>query len=310
MITPCASYSIINSELSVDLKIKHDDLYPAVGGGNKARKARYIIDFALMHGFDSVATNGGLQSNHARAIALAAVQHGLKCSLILHSESPDLPKKPSGNLLLMMLSGAKIQFCRLDELSDAMDNEIENLKKHNLNPLYIWGGGHCLEGSLAFYDAAKETQQQCGDWIPDYVLHASGTGTTQAGLIAGYSHLPASVIGISIARPTSRGTQVISDSLFELGDYLKKDFTSCSIQFRDEWTCGGYEKTSRELLALIDKTAKTSLILDPTYTGKAFLGMKNLIKSGEIPVGSKILFWHTGGLLNLLSSDKYLSRNI
>lgn len=307
MITPCEPLQI-KMALSDKYRIKRDDLYPSVGGGNKARKIQYILKYAVENGYNALVTNGGAQSNHARAAALAAAQHGIKCSLVLHAEVPENPSLLAGNLMLMRMSGADIHFCKLQDLATAMDEEMERLIVQRYKPLYIWGGGHCVQGSMAYYDAAKETQKQCGDWIPEYVVHASGTGTTQAGLIAGYANLPTKVIGISVARMKERGAQAVTESLMELGKYLKEDFSDATIDFRDDWILGGYEQTSGELFETIDQAALNGLILDPTYTGKAYMGMKHLIDNRAIQQDSKVLFWHTGGLLNLLSSPEYLKR--
>ena len=309
MITQC---DILQNDVCgpCDLRVKRDDLYPLLGGGNKARKIRYILKHAVENGHTALVTNGGVQSNHARATALAAASAGLKCSLVLHSEEPEQPHALSGNLMLMKMCGADLRFCRLADLAVTMDEEMGRLVDQGLKPLYLWGGGHCVQGSLAYYEAAHEAQRQCGDWIPDYVVHASGTGTTQAGLVAGYAHLPTKVIGISVARDKARGAAVVTESLSELGSHLKSDFSETVVDFRDDWIEGGYEKVSDRLINVIDEAGLTGLLLDPTYTGKAYLGMKSMVESGEIPEGSKVLFWHTGGLLNLLSSREYLERNV
>jgi 1-aminocyclopropane-1-carboxylate deaminase/D-cysteine desulfhydrase-like pyridoxal-dependent ACC family enzyme len=297
-------------EKSIDLRIKRDDLYPLTGGGNKARKIEYISKYAVNNGYNALVTNGGEQSNHARATALAAADLGLKSSIVLHVNNPNDPRKLCGNMMLIKMSGADIRFCCKADLSTTMDEEMDRLKAEGYKPLYIWGGGHCLQGSLAYYDAAQEAQSQCADWIPDYIIHASGTGTTQAGLIAGYAHLPTKVIGVSVARDKKRGAQVIQKSLNELGDYMGKDFTEADVDLRDNWIEGGYESISDRLINAVDEAALKGLILDPTYAGKAYLGLKSMVKTGSIPKGSKVLFWHTGGLLNLLSSPEYLTINI
>lgn len=307
MTTPCTP---LPDKLwaSENFRIKRDDLYPFVGGGNKARIMQSILKYAAKNGYDSLVTNGGIQSNHARVTSLAAAQLGINCSLVLHTNEPEKHKHLFGNLMLMQMSGADIRFCKLQELAEVMDMEMKRKRAQGYNPLYLRGGGHCLHGAHAYYKAAKEAQKQCGNWVPDYVIHASGTGTTQAGLVAGYAHLPTKVIGISVAREKERGTNAIKNLLMELGQYLKMDFSDEKIFFRDEWTLGGYEKTSTELFQVIDKAALNGLILDPTYTGKAYMGMKHLIASKEISQKDKVLFWHTGGLLNLLSSPEYLQR--
>ncbi|VVS95288.1 pyridoxal-phosphate dependent enzyme [Desulfoluna spongiiphila] len=294
----------------VDIRNFRDDLYPLVGGGNKARKIQYIIKNAVENRYNALVTNGGTQSNHARATALIAAQHGLKCSIVLHSDEPEAEHPVVGNLMVMKMAGADIRFCRLSELASVMDEEIDKLTTQGYNPLYIWGGGHCVQGSLAYYDAAKEAREQCGEWVPDYVVHASGTGTTQAGLIAGYADLSTKVVGVSVAREKERGSKVVSESLIELGQYLNKDFSKEVVCFRDEWILGGYERYSQALMDTISKAGKKGLILDPTYTGKAWFGLFKMIESGEIPEGSKVLFWHTGGLLNLLAHPAYIKLKI
>ena len=287
----------------IDLRIKRDDLYPFCGGGSKARKIGPIIRSAIHGGFDTIVTNGALQSNHARAAALACAEANLHCHLVLHTEEP-APTIMEGNLLLMHLAGAEIEYCQNSELAACMDAAMEKYQLRGKNPLYVWGGGHCIEGSMAFYDAAAEAQEQCADWIPDFVVHASGTGTTQAGLIAGYAHLPTRIIGISVARTPERGSEVIRQALQELGEYAHRDFSAAAIDFRDNWLEGGYGKTSTRLHETISEAARLGLVLDPTYTGKAFLGLRELHRTGLVPAGSRVLFWHTGGLLNLLSSNE------
>ena len=76
------------------------------------------------------------------------------------------------------------------------------------------------------------------------------------------------------------------------------------VDFRDHWTCGGYERSDRRVHEAIREVACTEgLSLDPTYTGKAFVALLDLVKSGEVPAGARVLFWHTGGLVNLLAAD-------
>jgi len=289
------------AEQGIDLRIKRDDLFPMSGGGNKARKIGYILRSARAGGHNAIVTNGGLQSNHARAAAIACAEAGLVCHLVLHTEEAP-PEIATGNLLLMQLAGAEIEYCRLAELAERMDAAVALCKKDGLDPLYVWGGGHCPEGSLAYYEAAKEAQAQCGSWIPDVVIVASGTGTTQAGLAVGYAQLPTRVLGISVARDQSRGKRVVEDSIAELCAARQLDRPARDVEFRDDWICGGYECTDGRLDRILQQAGRHGLILDPTYTGKAFLGLSELIESGEIPPGSKVLFWHTGGLLNLMAS--------
>lgn len=259
------------------------------GGGIKARKMQYIMNDVLKNGYDILVTNGGPQSNHARAAALMAASVGMKCHLVIVLE-PKVKYPLSGNILLMQMAGAKIEFCQKDQLSERMDAAVNHYKNLGHKPAYIWGGGHCHAGTVAFVDAAIEAKSQCKDWIPDYLVIASGTGTTQAGLTIGYADLPTQVIGISVARDHERGSRIVQDSI---DDYYKKvaaPIHDPKVDFRDNWTCGGYEQTNDDLLKIVRKAATVGLIVDPTYSGKGLYGLLDLVKSGEISQGSKVLF--------------------
>lgn len=287
--------------MDIDLVLKRDDLFPMAGGGSKSRKIQYIMDDILNKKHVVLVTNGGPQSNHARSSALIAAELGMRCHLVIVLE-PGKTYPVTGNLLFMKLSGAEIEFCEKERLSEVMDRAILKYKKAGANPAYIWGGGHNLAGTCAFVEAAFEVQHQCSDWKPDYVVLASATGSTQAGLIIGYSDSDTKVIGISVAREYDRGFSIIRQCIRDYAETSGLPPKDLPVYFRDEWTFGGYEQTSPELFEVIERAAKTGTLLDPTYSGKGFYGLLQLVKRGDIPRGSKILFWHTGGILNLSAS--------
>jgi D-cysteine desulfhydrase len=288
-------------DLDIELRIKRDDLYPMAGGGIKARKIEYIARDMIAHGQDVIVTNGGPQSNHARASAIVAAILGIKCHLVIVLEH-GARYLDTGNILLMRLSGAEIEYCTKDQLATRMDCAMDTYRSKGHNPRYVWGGGHCLAGTVAFVDAALEAQEQCGDWIPDFLVTASATGSTQAGFAIGYARTPTRVIGISAARDKVRGSQIVRDCVSEYADHVLPVSGRVDIDFRDDWTEGGYERTSPQLLELIQGAARAGVFVDPTYSGKALNGLVNLVMRGEIPSGSKVLFWHTGGLMNLQAS--------
>ena len=290
--------------LHIDLRMKRDDLYPLSGGGIKARKIGYIVKDAMERGYDALVTNGGPQSNHARATAIVAAKLGLKCHLVLVLD-PTTAYSMSGNILLMRLSGASIELCSKDQLAVRMDRAIDSLTDMGHRPLYIWGGGHCLQGTVAFVEAAVEARNQCDAWVPDYVVVASGTGTTQAGLAIGYADLPTQVVGISVAREGERGARVVQQCIDEFLAANSRHTPPTRVIFRDEWTDGGYEQYSTDLFSLIERAATTGYFFDPTYSGKALRGLVSMVNQGEIPSGSKVLLWHTGGLMNLQAVLRY-----
>jgi D-cysteine desulfhydrase len=288
--------------LGVDLRIKRDDLFPMAGGGIKARKIQFIWRDVVEGGHRAVVTTGGPQSNHARATAIMAAQYGIRCHLVVTLEEERI-YSTTGNILLMKLSGADIEYVKKTEIAERMDAAMRRFKDENLNPLYIWGGGHTVSGTEAFIEAAKEAQGQCGDWHPDYLIFASATGTTHAGFALGYERTNTRVIGISVARSTAQGKPVVHEAVKACLAAKNDGSRDVAIEFLDDWTDGGYEKTSDDLMQTIRLAATRGLFVDPTYSGKALRGLVGLVRRGTIERGSKVLFWHTGGLMNLLASD-------
>jgi len=295
----------LGPELGIDLRVKRDDLLPLSGGGNKVRKIERIVSSAAQTSMDALVTTGGVQSNHARVVALTAASRGWACSLVLHGE-PNSWQQPEGNLLLMRLAGAEIKIVEPGRIGEELRMAVETLRARGCRPLLIDGGGHSVEGALAYRDAALELEEyaRIEKWFPDWVVLASGTGTTQVGLLAGFATLQwkTRVMGISVARPRLRGLQVMEAACRQLEVKTGQTIRKVDIDFRDDWVGEGYEKASSATWEVIRGVAQTEgLVLDPTYTGKAFQGLLALVEVGEIKPGSRVLFWHTGGLLNLMA---------
>ena len=292
--------------LSVSLYTKRDDLLPFVGGGNKVRKMWKISADVEAKGCNAIVTTGGMQSNHARVAALTSAMYGWKLFLVLHGNASN-QGLPKGNLLLMYLTEGDIKIVEPTKISQTINSCILQARQEGFEPYLIPGGGHCLTGAMAYLEAVLELKEQCDklDWYPEWIIHASGTGTTQAGLLAGinFTEWKTKVVGISVARRNPSGKEIIEHAYEELCSELKIQPEKHLVDFRDEWVGEGYEKAGPEVFSAIRMAAEMEgLILDPTYTGKAFKALIDIIKSGEIKSGSKVLFWHTGGLLNLMAS--------
>lgn len=303
--TPIKFIKNINKNLGINICVKHDDLYPLPGGGSKARKLNYILNEDIRKNYDAIVTAGSNQSNHLRATALWAAKLGWKLICVIHDDEPDIYE---GNLKIVKLTGAELRFVQKTEVKDAMDKAMVDLSYEGYKPFYIWGGGHCVEGALAYYEAVKELKEQLMGVKPDFLFVPSGTGTTQAGIEIGVRQfLPGcKVIGISVARDKQRGKEAILESMNTLNNYLGKPINMPGdIEFDDSWIGSGYEATYPELIETIKWAAKTEgLILDPTYTGKAFHALKMYVKNEVIKPKSDVVFWHTGGLLNLIATNQ------
>ncbi|MBR0431278.1 pyridoxal-phosphate dependent enzyme [Candidatus Saccharibacteria bacterium] len=275
--------------------IKRDDLIDFSFGGNKARKAEKFKEDIVAKKADAIVTYGSSESNHCRVIANMARSLGLKCYII----SPEEKYEETYNSKMIRMFGARIIKVPIDEVSTTIDNLLERFKKE-CKPYFIPGGGHGNFGTDAYVDAYNEIKEYEveHDFTFDYIFLASGTGTTQAGLICGQilnKDFDRKIIGISIARNKEKGEGVIIESI---RDYLCKDindYLHC-VNFNDEYTLSGYNKHNDKILNVIKKVLlKDGIALNTTYTGKAYYGMLEYIKKNNI-MDKNILFLNTGGL--------------
>lgn len=283
------------------LTVVRDDIFPFIGGGGKARKAVYYETLLKEKGYDAVVTCGGIQSNHNRAIALMCARNGWKCHLCIQgTEERFLSEK--GNALLDRLSGAECELIKPEDTSLAMDRAMERLAAEGYKPYYCHGGGHDLPGGVSFVEAVEELARQIE--MPDYIFHASGTGSTQAGIVVGLDRVGWSetkCIGISVARQYERGKQVIIEFANMLAEHFgMTESYDNRILFNTDYLCGGYELFTPEMEIYLRKAmVETGLMFDTTYSGKAFYGMMDVIKKNGLQ-DKKIVFWHTGGIMNLM----------
>lgn len=290
---------------NLSIKVVRDDIFPFVGGGSKARKAVAYEKFLKENGYDAVVTCGGIQSNHNRAMALMCARNGWKCHLCIQgTEERFLSEK--GNALLDRLSGATCELIRPEETSVAMDRAMESFKNEGYNPYYVVGGGHNLPGGTCFVEAVEELKRQCDieGWKPDYIFHASGTGSTQAGIAVGLDKVgwtDVKLVGVSVARQQQRGREVVVEFANMLAEHygMPQDYEK-KIIFTADYLMGGYEQYTEEMKLYLEKVMReTGLMFDTTYSGKGFWGMIQEIKRLGLQ-DKNILFWHTGGLMNLI----------
>lgn len=304
--SPLEPLPALGKRLGLGLWCKRDDMLPYYYGGNKVRKIFGICQEAERSGCNALVTTGGLQSNHARVTALAAAERGWPVTLVLHTEGE--AEVTEGNALIALLAGARIVRVKPSEIAQAMQAEMAAFQNAGYTPFEVPGGGHCVSGALGYVAAASELNEQSSAMggPADYVIVASGTGTTQAGLAVGFEELGSltRVYGVSVARSRQRGLGVIEEACADMRNYRATAAEARPITFDDRWTGGGYGRTYPELLQTLRDAAQHGLILDPTYTGKAFHALRALVDEGSIVPGSRVVFWHTGGLINLLTSPQ------
>lgn len=286
--------------------IKREDMIPFSFGGNKARKAAEFYKEIRACGADVVMTYGSNSSNHCRIIANMAASMGIACHII----SPEENRERLYNTRLVEDFGATIETCPVTEVSGTIDRRMEAFRQEGRNPYFIMGGGHGNPGTRACVNTYREIaayEEQTGISFA-YIFHASGTGTTQAGLVSGKlladaekrAHgLPVrgqKIVGISIARNEERGREVVRQSMEEyLGARYDEVYRDEELIFTDEQCMGGYGKYTPEVAQTIEEVMKGDGIpMDTTYVGKAFHGMRRYVEAHKLQ-GKNILFIHTGG---------------
>lgn len=279
--------------------IKREDMIPISFGGNKARKAIGFFEDIDASCADCIVTYGSSSSNHCRIISNLAASRKMDCYIVSPEEANDI----TFNSRLMEWFGAIITVCHVDKVHDTIEALLNNLRLQGRTPYFIPGGGHGNIGTQAYVDCYSEIveyENESGVHF-DYVFHASGTGTTQAGLVCGklINKDDKDIVGISIARSNPNGRKVVIDSVKEyLGDIktsVGDDDIDKSVIFDDSYIAGGYGKTDERISDFIkDFMRKYSIPLDHTYTAKAYVGMLEYLKKNDIN-GKNILFIHTGG---------------
>ena len=256
----------------------------------------YFLDEIKRTKSDCIITYGSNSSNHCRIIANLASSLKIKCIII----SPAEDDESTFNLQMLGCFGADVIRCAISNVSKTIEDTVVAMKCQGYTPYFIMGGGHGNLGTQAYVDCFSEIMSYESDHNIqfDYIFHASGTGTTQAGLVCGklLNNRNAKIIGVSIARRNPKGKQIVIDSVNE---YMTSvgftDDYSGQVELIDDYVLDGYGKYNTE----IDQTIQNVLTdygipLNRTYTGKAFWGMEKYLEKESIE-NKNILFVHTGG---------------
>src|SRR5699024_742079 len=216
--TPIEYYGKVQEN---DIYIKRDDLTEPTIGGNKVRKLELFLKEAQEKHADYIVTYSAAQSKHCRLTMSMSNKLGFKTLFILDKTLIILAKTDeinyNGNFLIYDLYDTEIVWTETNEVPETIEKTLDNLKQKGYNPYFIQGGGHGDLGTHAYKLAFEEIlhQEQEINTSFSHIFHASGTGTTQAGLIAGNTihQSDKHIIGISVARNKQRGTEVIEESV-------------------------------------------------------------------------------------------------
>jgi D-cysteine desulfhydrase family pyridoxal phosphate-dependent enzyme len=299
-----------------EIYVKRDDMTGLAFGGNKSRKLEFIVGDMLEKKADVVVTWGSLQSNWCMQTAAAARTFGLKPILVLF-KTADQAATADGNVLLDVLLDADLRLMTIEkgrlvkgpQAMEVLEGIGKELRAQGHRPYLVSVGGSLVRGDMdkplgaasyvvAFAELLDQTRS--AGFEPDYIVHATGSGGTQAGLVVGAKAASPGcrVIGISVSDPKGP----FSDDVLAIGRAandalgLGLDIAAEDVIVFDEYLGAGYgvvDKSVAETIRLVFQTE--GIVLDPVYTAKAMIGLRDLIKTGFFNPKDKIVFMHTGG---------------
>jgi len=286
------------------LLVKRDDAIPFAFGGNKVRKLAIVAADARAHGADTLITAGGVQSNHARVTAAAAAKLGMHAVLVANG---DPPAAPTANALLDRLLGAEVVYVpSRDDRAPKIAELTDRLRAEGRKPYAIPLGASTPLGALGYVAAVAELLDQIH--APDVIVHATSSGGTQAGLVAGCRllGLPTRVVGISADAKSATlqaDVRAIVRGVFELLALDAGGITrGAAVDVDDAFVGGGYGVPTDASREAIDLAARCeALFLDPVYTAKAMAGFIAYVRQQRFTDGQTVLFWHTGGQVALFA---------
>jgi 1-aminocyclopropane-1-carboxylate deaminase len=309
--SPVQLWDRLTEDLGGDVEIwaKREDLNSGLAyGGNKTRKLEYLAAEALAQGCDTLVSIGGVQSNHTRQVAAVAAKLGLKAVLVQEHwvDWSEAKYEETGNILLSRVMGAEV---RLDPAGfdigfrDSWKQALADVEARGGKPYAIPAGAsdHPLggHGFAGWAFEVEDQEKQLGIHF-DNVIVCSVTGSTQAGMIAGFAHSNRAqdVIGIDASATVQKTWDQIARIARRTAEAIElgREIADEEIVLLDRWHDDIYGIAGPRTIEAIKHLGRTEgVITDPVYEGKSIAALIDLVREGYFPKGSKILYAHLGG---------------
>jgi 1-aminocyclopropane-1-carboxylate deaminase/D-cysteine desulfhydrase-like pyridoxal-dependent ACC family enzyme len=304
--TPLQELKNLSDLLGPRIFVKRDDLTGLGLGGNKVRKLDFLMPALLDEGYDTIVTGAFFQSNWCTAVSAAGRKTGMKVVLVKRAPPGYAPDRLEGNHLLHVLLGSEIVTAPPETDLSTKEQAVERLRQEGLKPVLVGVGGNTPHGVAGYVDAMRELAEQAEAMgvRPDYVVHASGSGGTQAGSVIGARlHLPRTRVVCSSTGSRNRATggdlvlKLIGETVRRFG--LDVEIGPQDIEIHDQYA-GGYGYVRPAKLEAVRLLAETEgLILDPVYTASAMACLIDRCRQGDFKKGDTIVFVNTGGQAGL-----------
>lgn len=283
--------------------VKRDDLTGLAFGGNKSRYLEFTLAEAIEQGADAVVLSAVVHSNHCRQFAAAAARLGLEAVVVLRqSDTPmGLTDPVTGNYLLHHLFGARVRIAPPEEVGAVIEEEMERFRRRGRSP---FTGVSAVLSRVAYVQCALELATQCdAAGVEPAEVYVGSGGNSLAGLVAGFRLLgrPVPFTGTPQGHVADAGSAAgavaarASETIDRLGLTCDPPTTD-GIRVDDRWVGPGFgilDGPTREAIGLLARTE--GVLVDPTYTGKAFTGLLAEIREGRWAEDADVVFVHTGG---------------
>lgn len=322
--TPIHKLDRLSKEVGKEIYIWRDDMTGSVESGNKVRKLEFLLADAVAKGATRIITAGGFQSNHTRATAYCARRLGLEISIIVRElKTGRNPQDiPTANLLLNQITGADLQFVpfaeyqaiggyvpllqRAEEEWRRRGDKTYVIGEGGSQPLGCFGYIHGVEQMLALWPKVAGTK------FPDAFFFADGSGGTHGGIHLGYelNGLPTKALwAVNVCDSAEYFQKRVGKLIEETAREFNLPSTNRDLQVLDGHFGAGYGLATDDDLRFYARLAKQEgILLDPTYTGKAFRGMLAEIKRAPERFGNKILFLHSGGMFGTFAAQEQYAK--
>jgi D-cysteine desulfhydrase/L-cysteate sulfo-lyase len=307
--TPLELLNNVSAEFGTNVWIKRDDCTGLAFGGNKSRQLEFYIGQAMQEGADTLLTTGAIQSNHVRMTVAAARKMGLEVEVQLeHRVARDQPEyHNSGNPFLVKLMGAKIHYYPEGEDEAGADRALEEraaeIAKTGGKAFVIpLSNAHTPYGALGYVDGAEELMDQLNERQikPVRFIVPTGSASTHTGFLLGVracgSAIP--VHGVCVRRDAASQSQRVRTKLNSVIEAIGIDISipDADIICDDSMLAPGYGLLNAATTDAIRYLARhEGILLDPTYSGKTFAVLLEMLRRGDFNADDHVVFLHTGG---------------
>jgi len=324
--TPIHKLERLSTRIGHEIYLWRDDLTGFVESGNKARKLEFLLAHALATGADRIITSGGVQSNHTRAASFLARRVGLKVALVVRQPQTDAsaPLPLTANLLLNRIAGADIHDISLAEYqaeggayAPFLQKVAEQYRRRDERPYVIAEGGSMPLGCFGYIHAVEEMlstwrQLGAGTDAPDALFFAEGSGGTHGGLQLGFELHGLStrrLWAVNVCDSAEYFQQRVGKLIEETAQAFHLRSIDRTIQVLDGHVGAGFGiARDDDLRFYLSLAREEGVLLDPSYTGKAFRGMLAELQKTPDRFGKKILFLHSGGTMATFAFQEQYAR--